>query len=188
MRARHVQNLNATLPRAEIRDMGAHVIDPSCPRPVAAPVRFRHEPEAFVEGCECCLFLADLAQVARNGGDAELGIYVNPYVRVAYYDIILWSARVAKRWERLLALPQAYLTQRAGLPMPNPYRTAQEGDSIMEEIWIHADGASGGRWETVPRTARSGMFCTQRMMQVMLSGMRSQSLIIAPPVFPPFTA
>lgn len=89
MRARHVQNLNASLPRDDFRRMGGHVIDPSRPRLVAAPVRFRYEPEAFIEGCECCLFLADLTQVARKSGDSELGVYVNPYVRLAYFDIIL---------------------------------------------------------------------------------------------------
>ncbi|KAH9907579.1 cryptococcal mannosyltransferase 1-domain-containing protein [Xylariomycetidae sp. FL2044] len=163
MQARYLQNLNASLPDPGFQDIGAHVIDPNNPQPVAGPVRFRYEPERYVDACECCLFQADVAQVARQAGGPQLGTYVNPYIRVAYrYDVLAWLPWV-RRWERLFTLSHRLLTPLVGLPTQNPHRTVAEGETFIEEIWV-GEG-SAGHWELVERRGRNGMFCDVREFQ-----------------------
>ncbi|KAH7028015.1 cryptococcal mannosyltransferase 1-domain-containing protein [Microdochium trichocladiopsis] len=165
MDARYVQNRQATLPSPTFQDIGSHVIDPNDPTNATAPVRFRYEPEIFFDACECCLFLADVSQAARKDNAKEVGVYVNPYVRVAYdFDTLGWLPWV-KHWERLFSIPQRILSPALGLPTHNPHRTVQEGDSFKEEIWV-GEGDEG-HWKTVDRIARNGMFCGVREMQAL---------------------
>lgn len=173
MQAKYLQNLNKTLPSPHFQDIGHHVINPAAPHKVAAPVRFRYEPEVFFDGCECCLLHADVSQVARNQGAKELGTYVNPYVRVAYDDRTLSWIPWVRRWERLLSLPQRIITPILRLPTHNPHRTVQEGESFMEEVWV-GEG-SQGHWEPVQREGRNGLFCGVREMQLIQQGMSSPS-------------
>ncbi|KAI5918185.1 cryptococcal mannosyltransferase 1-domain-containing protein [Camillea tinctor] len=170
MQAKYVQNLNESLPNPHFQDIGSHVINPSTPREVTSPVRFRHEPEIFFDACECCLFLADVSQVARKAHDGELGVYMNPYVRVAYRDKVLAWLPWIKKWERLFTIPHTIGTRLASLPTHNPHRTVQEGDGFMEEVWVGQGRA--GRWEIEPRVARNGMFCGVREFQTILLGKR----------------
>ncbi|KAI1485220.1 cryptococcal mannosyltransferase 1-domain-containing protein [Biscogniauxia mediterranea] len=163
MQARYVQNLDESLPNPHFQDIGSHVINPSAPREVTPPVRFRYEPEIFFDACECCLFLADVAQVARKAHDRELGVYVNPYVRVAYNDHVLAWLPWIKKWERLFIIPHAIGTRLASLPTHNPHRTVQEGDGFLEEVWVGRGRA--GRWHLEPRVARNGLFCGVREFQ-----------------------
>ena len=160
MDARYVQNRQATLPSPDFQTIGSHVIDPAKPTNITSPVRFRYEPEIFFDACECCLFLADVTQMARKADAKELGVYVNPYVRVAYdFDTLAWLPWV-KHWERLFSIPQRILSPMLGLPTANPHRTVQEGEEFMEEIWT-GDGEEG-HWEAVDRVGRNGMFCGVR--------------------------
>lgn len=161
MQAKYVQNLAATLPTPDFQEVGAHVIQPDHPFAVEAPVRFRYEPEVFFDACECCLFLADVSTAARKDENAlEHGVFVNPYVRVAYDDWALrWLHRI-KRWEKLFVLPQRIISWYVGLPRNNPYREVQEGEPFTEEIWVE------DHWELVDRMGRSGLFCAVREMQL----------------------
>lgn len=161
MQAKYVQNLDATLPTPNFQEVGAHVIVPDNPVAVEAPVRFRYEPEIFFDACECCLFLADVSTAARKDKDAsEHGVFVNPYVRVAYDDWALrWLHRI-KRWERLFVIPQRIISWYVSLPRNNPYREVQEGEPFTEEVWVD------DHWELVNRTGRSGLFCAVREMQL----------------------
>lgn len=170
MQAKYVQNPEPTLPTPHFQDVGAHVIPPAAPAPVAAPVRFRHEPEVFVDACECCLFLADVSTAARRDhGQRDHGVFVNPYVRVAYESSTLaWLHRV-KRWERLFVVPHRVISWLSGLPRNNPYREVQEGEPFVEEVW---DTEAGG-WGLVNRTGRSGLFCAVREMQLLSAGSRT---------------
>lgn len=168
MQAKYVQNLKDTLPDPNFQAIGSPVIDPASPRNVTSPVRFRYEPEVFVDACECCLFLADVAQVARREEGKELGTYVNPYVRVAYdLKALSWLPWV-KRWERLFSVPQAILSTLLHLPTRNPHRAVQEGDGFMEEIWVNEGGS--WHWKLTQREARNGLFCEVREMQTILKG------------------
>ncbi|KFY94453.1 hypothetical protein V500_03241 [Pseudogymnoascus sp. VKM F-4518 (FW-2643)] len=175
MQATWVQNHNSSLPSPNFHSLGAHVIDPAQPsKNVTAPVRFRYEPEIFVDACECCLFLADVAAVARRAGARETGIYFNPYVRVAYKRSMLRWVSVAQRWERLFELPQGILSWLAGLPTHNPHRMVKEGESFVEEVWVEDRGTkSGATWSLIQRQARNGMFCEVREMQVVTMGERN---------------
>ncbi|KAH8880932.1 hypothetical protein GQ53DRAFT_848618 [Thozetella sp. PMI_491] len=158
--ARHIQNTNGSLEAVDF------TIDPANPKSVTAPVRFRHEPELFLDACECCLFLADLAHVAKQESISpdETGVFVNPHVRVAYQHEKLAWVDWLRKWERLFALPQAMLSPLIPLPRRNPYRPVQEGQDFEEEIWVGEGDA--GRWELVPRKGRTGLFCSIRSMQV----------------------
>jgi hypothetical protein len=168
MDAEYIQNHQESLPDPKFQDIGAHMIDPQHPANVSAPVRFRYEPEIFFDACECCLFHADVRQVAKRQGAEEMGTYVNPYIRVAYdYDTLGWLPWV-KRWERLLSIPQSIISPLVSLPTHNPHRTVQEGEVFTEEIWV--DQGDGGHWEAVQRTARNGLYCGVREMQTILAG------------------
>lgn len=162
MQAKYVQNLNGSLPSLDFQAIGAHTIDPVTPAAVEAPVRFRYEPEIFFDACECCLFLADVSTAARKDQAGEQGVFINPYVRVAYDESTLRWLPVVRRWERLLPLPQRIISYFAGLPRNNPYRTVQEGEPFVEERWDEV----GNHWELVNRTGRSGLFCAVREMQL----------------------
>lgn len=131
VQARYLQNLSPDLPFPSFQEPGAHVIDPEDPPPspfnttsselatmTSTPVRFRFEPGLYYDACECCLFSADLTQAAISAAVAsseeptndpeELddsdtrGIFINPYVRVAYDPSILSWLPLAARYERLL--------------------------------------------------------------------------------------
>ncbi|KAK0629020.1 cryptococcal mannosyltransferase 1-domain-containing protein [Bombardia bombarda] len=160
MQAKYIQNLNRYKPSHTFDAPNAHVIDPDNPRNITAPVRFRYEPGTYYDACECCLFSADLAEVARQDGVDTGGIVMNPYIRVAYTDDLLRWLPVVRRWERLL-IPvfqlQSWLTPRA----ENPYRAVKEGEPFTEEIW------DGDQWRFVTRLGRSGLFCGVRDMQVL---------------------
>ncbi|PSR97437.1 cryptococcal mannosyltransferase 1-domain-containing protein [Coniella lustricola] len=168
MQAKYVQNLRADLPVPGFQDIGAHVVDPASPVPVEAPVRFRYEPEVFVDACECCLFLADVSAAAKKDNALEQEVFVNPYVRVAYEEWVLTWLHIAKRWERLLILPHRIVSFFAGLPRNNPYREVQEGDPFVEEVWLK------DHWELVNRIGRNGMFCAVREMQLMSLATRTE--------------
>ncbi|KAK5998072.1 hypothetical protein PT974_00444 [Cladobotryum mycophilum] len=172
MQAKHVQNLDRALPDPSFQKLGRHDIDPAHPRNVTSPVRFRHEPELYYDACECCLFLADVAQIARKQEEEEQGVYVNPYVRVAYDHKILWWLRWTRLWERLLVIPQSIFTPLARHPHNNPYRAVQEGETFMEEVWVNI--GDGGFWEMVERKGRSGMFCGERFMLTIRPGDRKE--------------
>jgi hypothetical protein len=168
-RAKYVQNLQEKMPDPDFQKIGHAMIDPAHPKNVTAPVRFRYEPEVFVDACECCLFHADVSQAARRDGAEEQGVYVNPYVRVSYsIDGLAWLAWV-KRWERLFTIPQAIISAILNMPTHNPHRAVQEGDGFMEELWINS-GDGGGYWEKAQRKARNGLFCEVREMQTILMG------------------
>ncbi|KAH6644944.1 cryptococcal mannosyltransferase 1-domain-containing protein [Truncatella angustata] len=182
MQAKYVQNTSPALSRPHFQDSGSHVIDPDAPTNVTSPVRFRYEPEVFFDACECCLFLADVTQVAKSQGADELGTYVNPYIRTAYTEgVFKWLSWV-RRWERLLIVPQWAITKLVGLPTHNPHRTVQQGQKFMEEVWVgpgpgkEDNGQSPGHWQLVERTGRNGMFCGVREMQLVLQSDRSEDI------------
>ncbi|KAI5865998.1 glycosyltransferase family 69 protein [Durotheca rogersii] len=170
MQAEYIQNLNTSLPNPHFQDISSHVIDPENPRNVTAPVRFRYEPEAFFEACECCLFLADVSQVARKSGDEVLGVFMNPYVRVAYTERTLAWLPWVRRWERLFSIPHTISSYFWSMPSPNPHRTVQEGETFNEEVWVGEGNV--GYWQLVQRTARNGLFCGARELQVLKLGER----------------
>ncbi|KAJ0147006.1 hypothetical protein CTA2_848 [Colletotrichum tanaceti] len=168
MQAKWVQNAGDTMPTKDWRAVAHHVIDPDHPHNVTAPVRFRYEPELYFDACECCLFLADVTTVADKAGEPDMGVFVNPYVRVAYRKRTQRLEPLVRRWERLLALPQGIITRLSRFPTPNPHRQVVEGQRFAEEIYQRRQG-----WKMVERTGRNGMFCGVREMQLIKEGPRN---------------
>jgi hypothetical protein len=89
VQAKDIQNTTPELPGPHFRTLSGHVIDPENPPNATAPFRFRHELDIYYDACECCLFSADLSQVARNDGAEDTGIYINPFIRVGYTEGVL---------------------------------------------------------------------------------------------------
>ncbi|KAK4180277.1 cryptococcal mannosyltransferase 1-domain-containing protein [Triangularia setosa] len=177
MQARYVQNVEEEKPKGRAWEEGVvagHAIDPENNTvAVTGPVRFRHEPGAYYDACECCLFSADLTQVAKKMGDlpapetmkgSESGIYVNPYVRVAYEEGVYKMIHVVRLWEKLIRVIYDLQTKWLEPVAQNPWRTVQEGETFEEEIW------NGNGWEVRNHTGRPGLFCGVRDMQVLRVG------------------
>ncbi|KAK0742356.1 cryptococcal mannosyltransferase 1-domain-containing protein [Apiosordaria backusii] len=165
MQAKYVQNIEEERPKGRAWEEGVvagHAIDPENNTvAVNGPVRFRHEPGAYYDACECCLFSADLTQVAKKSGDlpsdtmegSESGIFVNPYVRVAYEEGVYKLINVARLWEKLVRVIFDLQTKWFEPEAQNPWRTVQEGETFEEEIW------NGKEWEIRTHTGRPGLFC-----------------------------
>jgi hypothetical protein len=116
-------------------------------QPPALPLRFRSEPEPFVDSSECCLIHSDIiaiptfpsisqASMKDSWGD---GIFMNPFVRVAYDAKSYSHIWIAKRFERLFALPQGIINKLAHMPVFNPRRAEIEGQIIKDRLWVSSE-------------------------------------------------
>ncbi|KAJ4363511.1 hypothetical protein N0V83_009806 [Neocucurbitaria cava] len=141
------------------------------PNPQVAPLRFRYETDTFWESSECCLINADL-QYRRTGKGmpAESGIYLNPFVRVAYDETTLKWLSFIRRPERLYSPIHDILNYFVGFP-ERQYRGPEEpGTTVTDAVWTYDDPARGfaanatqadlkGHYAEVTRTAEPGSFC-----------------------------
>ncbi|KAF2456352.1 cryptococcal mannosyltransferase 1-domain-containing protein, partial [Lineolata rhizophorae] len=96
------------------------------------PLRFRAEPGPYWDASECCLVNADLANLPQPP-EPELvldavwnvsnpGIFMNPFVRVAYDAGAFHWERIARRPEQIYAPVHALLGWLLELPGYNPRR------------------------------------------------------------------
>ncbi|KLJ12013.1 hypothetical protein EMPG_12848 [Blastomyces silverae] len=142
------------------------------PAPRTSPVaRFRGEPDLYWDASECCLIHADIQKPPYESKDepiVDTGIYMNPYVRVAYDTQTLAWLGVTRRFERLYSLAHAIINTIAGMPRFNPRRTEVAGTDVEEKVWV-PNGAKGGSYEMVKRKAGTGGFCGRRGLQVMVA-------------------
>lgn len=134
------------------------------------PVRFRAEEEMFWEASECCLIHADIQDEPTSMDDiTDVGIYLNPFVRVAYDSTTLSWLWTTRRFERLYAVAHDLVTRIAGLPFESPRRVHIAGDEVVENVWVpDAMSSSGGTFQMLKRTASKGGFCGNRGLQVMI--------------------
>jgi len=144
-----------------------------------SPLQFRADVDLDHEYSECCLIMADLAAaehsdgnstasaratppLPRNGtlpeADADVGIYMNPYVRVAYTLPVFRLLWLGRRLERLLSPIQALINFGAGMPRTNPRRTVAAQQPLRKTVWQpqhqrqHADPDPGAeRLTPAPR-------------------------------------
>lgn len=119
-----------------------------------APIRFRSEPDPFWDASECCLINADIQQTPdfKSGEPlADTGIYMNPYVRVAYSRTAYKYTHLISRFEKLFSLPHKYISSLANMPRPNPRRFEVPGETVQERVWVFhtstVDSSYGGSLE-----------------------------------------
>ncbi|OJJ66255.1 hypothetical protein ASPBRDRAFT_138315 [Aspergillus brasiliensis CBS 101740] len=139
------------------------------------PVRFRADPDLFYDGSECCIIHADIQDAPlRDSKTADTGIYMNPFVRVAYDERShswLWFTR---RFEKLYPLVHNVVNHLAGLPRYNPRRSEIPGQVVKDTLWVpDATDARGGAFREVERVAGNDGFCADGF-----GGYRGLSVIV----------
>ncbi|KAI4093366.1 MAG: hypothetical protein LQ344_002954 [Seirophora lacunosa] len=139
-----------------------------------SPLRFRHEEDPFWEASECCLIHADLTLLSHGTDSTEIsGIFMNPYVRVAYDRYTLSWLRYTRRIERLYSWIHTILNRLVGMPQYNPRRLERPGDDVIEKVWKYDETASKtdshpqGSYHEIRRTAGPGRFCGNRRLMVL---------------------
>jgi hypothetical protein len=139
-------------------------------------LRFRSETDLYWDSSECCLVNADLQSISprpQNPLSPETGIYMNPFVRVAYSPLTFASLGAStRRFERALEPLQRLINAAVGLPRYNPRRAEVEGEEVSERVWVYGDPKGSleggqGSFKEVNRTAGRGGFCGIRMLLVM---------------------
>ena len=142
------------------------------------PLRFRSETDLFWESSECCLIHADLQQSRQINSSEPSGIYMNPYIRVAYDSTTLKWLAFARRFERVFEPFQRMLSWMACLPGYNPRRLEEHGDLVTDDVWMwdeldkldHLQTGTRNRtgaYREVQRIAQPGAFCGGRKMLVL---------------------
>jgi hypothetical protein len=142
------------------------------------PLRFRAEEATFWEASECCLINADL-QYRRTGEGmpADSGIYMNPYIRVAYDTTTLSWLSLSRRPERLYSVIHNLLNHWIGFPQRNERQTEEPGKTYTDTTWEYDDPVAAfasnataaekkGHWTQVPHVASPGGFCGGRQLLV----------------------
>jgi hypothetical protein len=132
------------------------------------PARFRAETDPYWDASECCLIHADIQVPPHQSSEpVDTGIYMNPFVRVAYDPGTLSWLGFTRRFERLYSLPQNLINHIVGLPWLNPRRAEQAGQLVQETVWV-PKGDGGGSYQHLTREAGTGGFCGRRALQVMV--------------------
>lgn len=139
---------------------------------VPAPLRFRAEEATFWDSSECCLINADLQYLRTGTGmPTDSGIYVNPYIRVAYDPRTLSWLSLTRRPERLYACIHDILNKIVGFPQYNPRQLEEPGKTYTDTVWQYDDPSAAlssnatssikakGHWEKVEHVAKPGGFC-----------------------------
>ncbi|KAK3697250.1 hypothetical protein LTR37_017562 [Vermiconidia calcicola] len=149
--------------------------------PSILPLRFRSETGTDWTASECCLINADLAHLSPSGATSP-GIYMNPYVRVAYSGSVLAWLPVTRRFERLYLFVQTILNAIAQRPSYNPRQFEEPGDEVVDRIWqwddeslVALDNSTAGElskglhgsFQDVKRIASPGQFCGRRRQTYM---------------------
>jgi len=143
-------------------------------------LRFRAETDNYWDASECCLINADLSALSPDKLDAgESGIYMNPYIRVAYRKSVLHWLPLTKRFERLYPPFQTMVNWIAERPSFNPRRLQQPGEEVIDRVWVWDDdtleklrnhtagdlpGELHGTYKEVRRVAMPGQFCGHRKL------------------------
>ncbi|CAG8953456.1 hypothetical protein HYFRA_00010206 [Hymenoscyphus fraxineus] len=145
-----------------------------------SPLKFRYETDPFWDASECCLVHADLTYI-RYGLNTSVstGIFMNPYVRVAYEPYTLSWLPYTRRIERLYPFIHNILNHALHMPAFNPRAWEQPGDRVMEKVW-DVESAS---WKMVKKTIGPGRFCGRRSISVLneFAGEGEKAFVTLPP-------
>lgn len=144
------------------------------------PLRFRVERELWWDSSECCLIHADLQELQPldlySMQNNATGIYMNPYVRVAYSDTTLRWLSFTRHFERILSPVQKLLSFMANRPPYNPRRLDIAGTEVTDRVWVPSAGheeiegnqpPQGGSFQDVTRIASPGGFCGARKLLIL---------------------
>lgn len=151
---------------------------PTSSNPHASQLRFRYDEEMFWESSECCLVNADL-QYRRTGRGMppDSGIYMNPYIRVAYDEKTLSWLSLIRRPERLYSIIHDILNPIVGFPSKNKRLGEEPGSTITDTVWEYDDPIKGflpnatdadrtGHYTEISQTAKPGSFCGSPILLV----------------------
>lgn len=148
-------------------------------------LRFRSEEDIFWEASESCLIHADLQDRTadvEDDLDPELygtGIFLNPYIRVAYTESTFRWLWLARRFERLYPLIHSIVSWGAGKPSHNNIRQFEEaGQKVLRKTWMYEDNNERGEeavvvtekkgcYKDVEQIAKPGGFCGSRKLLVL---------------------
>ena len=139
------------------------------PTNITAPYRFRVEEDLYWDASECCLIHADI-----QGTDPEdVGIYTNPFIRVAYSARTFSWLDISRRWERIYTPIQYLVDIIAAMPAHNSRRHEKPWESVEESVWIaNLSKPLGGSFESVPRLATHSGYCGRRRLPVIKKNLR----------------
>ncbi|KAL4964683.1 glycosyltransferase family 69 protein [Aspergillus stella-maris] len=131
---------------------------------------FRASHDTYWEASECCLIHADIQDVPINPEDiADTGVYMNPFVRVAYDPGTLSWLGFTRRPERLYSLIHRILNALVGLPHYNARRTEVPGQRVTGTVWVSDESSEeGGSYQDVKRIASNDGFCGRPGLQVII--------------------
>jgi len=138
----------------------------------SSPLRFRAEEELWWESSECCLLQADLQEKVANTSSPSTvdskGVFVNPYIRVAYDESTFRWLGFSRRFERLYSPIHRLVNWIAKMPFSSPRREEIAGQEVVHEAWIEdARDDAGGHFEKIERVAGAGGFCGNRGLLVL---------------------
>ena len=139
------------------------------PGNLTTPYRFRAEDDLYWDASECCLIQADI-----QGTDPDdVGIYMNPFIRVAYGAKSFKWLDFSRRFERVYTPIQYLVDIIAAMPAYNPRRAETAWDQIEERLWVaNTSMSSGGSFDSVLRTATHSGFCGRRGLPVIKKNFR----------------
>lgn len=136
----------------------------------SSPARFRSSDDLFWEASECCLIHADIQDPQSDVDEiVDTGIYMNPFIRVAYDSRTLSWLWLTRRFERLYSAIHNIGNHLVSLPRDNPRRTEVPGQSVNEMVWTpdsHMEG--GGSLRSIDRTTSNDGYCGRRGLQVVV--------------------
>ncbi|THX88034.1 hypothetical protein D6D05_01921 [Aureobasidium pullulans] len=143
---------------------------------VTLPIRFRASTDTFWDASECCLIHADIGAASNHTGLTATGIYLNPYIRVAYSSRTLAFLHITRRFERVYTPFHKLIGWSLNLPTRNPRRMQEAGKSYEDMVWenndpesMHAGDVSAG-YKNKTRVALPGGFCGSRKLSVLGEG------------------
>lgn len=134
------------------------------------PKRFRAELDPYWDSSECCLIHADIQEPRGEDPSAPTGIYINPFVRVAYDTNTLSWLAFTRRFESLYPIVHRILNYCVGIPGYNPRRTEEAGQIVTDRVFVYdreqsnKTGTVSGGFQDVERVALAGGFCGSRML------------------------
>jgi len=141
------------------------------PANITAPYRFRAEKDLMWDSSECCLIQADI----QDPDVANPGIYMNPYIRVAYDTRTLSWLWLSKRFEKLYVPIHFIADVLVDMPYFNPRRDEIPWHTVEEDVWKEdATEPGNGSWHKVTRTAKHDGFCGRRGLAVIREAMNPQ--------------